>query len=453
MKALIIAAGNGTRMQPVTRGRHKSLMPLLGLKIIERVILGAKEAGINEFVIVTGYKGDVYRKAVGDGSRYGISIKYVQNDKWKKPNGLSVLCAKKYLKENFVLMMSDHVFDATTLKRLLRLKIKKDECILAVDKNLGSVLDVSDTTKTVVVGGRVTNIGKHLEKYNAYDTGMFYCTPYLFKALETVVKREKMSLTNGMNFLVKRGLLRSFDIRGRFWSDCDTYADVQFAEKKLLKTLSKQADGIIAKKFNRRVSVLITRLLIKTPITPNVISFSIPILAIVTFFVLAKGVYPWLVVGGILTQFMSIIDGCDGEIARLKFMRSKWGGFLDANLDKYVDTAVIAGMSLGYLKVTGNNFILPLALFVIFALGLDGYMPNKFEIYVGKRLNFYAPQFINFKRDIRLLILAFGAIFNQILFAFLIILFVYHLKVVIRLISGKRICEEILVKTPIASQV
>ena len=57
MKALIIAAGDGTRMQPVTRGRHKSLMNLLGLKIIERVILGAKEAGILEFVIVTGYKG------------------------------------------------------------------------------------------------------------------------------------------------------------------------------------------------------------------------------------------------------------------------------------------------------------------------------------------------------------------------------------------------------------
>ena len=57
MKALIIEAGNGTRMQPVTYGRHKSLMSLLGLRIIERIILAAKTAGIFEFVIVTGYKG------------------------------------------------------------------------------------------------------------------------------------------------------------------------------------------------------------------------------------------------------------------------------------------------------------------------------------------------------------------------------------------------------------
>ena len=177
----------------------------------------------------------------------------------------------------------------------------------------------------------------------------------------------------------------------------------------------------------------------------------IPVLAVFTFFLLVQGKYPWIIFGGLLIQFMSILDGCDGEVARLKFLKSKWGGFFDATLDKYVDTAVVAGMALGYLRTTGNELILPVALFVIFALGLDGYMPNKFEVYVGKRLNFNAPQFINFKRDIRLLILALGAIFNQILLAFLIILFVYHLKVVIRFISGKRIIEEIKPISPITS--
>jgi 1L-myo-inositol 1-phosphate cytidylyltransferase len=86
MKALIIAAGNGTRMQSVTRGRHKSLMSLLGLKIIERVILGAKEAGIFEFVIITGYKGKELKETIGDGSRFGVSIAYAQNNKWEKAN-------------------------------------------------------------------------------------------------------------------------------------------------------------------------------------------------------------------------------------------------------------------------------------------------------------------------------------------------------------------------------
>src|SRR3990167_11243475 len=125
MKALIIAAGNGTRMQPVTRGQHKSLMPLLGLRIIERVILGAKEAGISEFVIVTGYKGEELRQFIGDGSRYGISISFVQNNKWEKANGISALAAKNYFSGNFALLMSDHVFDPKTLRFIQRLKLKR----------------------------------------------------------------------------------------------------------------------------------------------------------------------------------------------------------------------------------------------------------------------------------------------------------------------------------------
>lgn len=439
MKALIIAAGNGTRMQPVTRGRHKSLMALLGLKIIERVILAAKESGISEFVIVTGYKGKEYQKKVGNGSHWGVSIVYVQNDNWEKPNGLSVLCAKKYLKENFVLLMSDHVFDATTLKKLQALKIKKDECILAVDKNLSSVLDVSDTTKTVVVGGRVVNIGKHLEKYNAYDTGMFYCTPYLFKALEIVVKLEKMSLTNGMNFLVKDGKLRAFDIRGKFWSDCDTYEDIKFAEKKLLKNLSKPADGIVSKKFNRKISGFITSFLIKTPVTPNMISFLIPVLAVFSFFILSKGSQTSFILGGILIQFLSIIDGCDGEISRLKFQKSVFGAWLDPILDRYVDMFLIAGMAYGYWNATGNDLVLFMAVMVIFADVLQDYMSAKFFIITGRKLR--ASLDFPFKRDLRMLVLAIGAVTGQVLISFFVFAVFVNLKVALKIVNVKRFSE------------
>ena len=442
MKALIIAAGNGTRMQPVTRGRHKSLMSLLGLRIIERIILAAKEAGIFEFVIVTGYKGKELKESVGDGSRFDVSITYVQNNKWEKANGISVFKAKDYFKENFILLMSDHVFDWRTLLKLKRIKLKKDECALAIDKKLDGVLDITDTTKVITKNGRIEKIGKSLEKYNAYDTGMFFCSPYIFKILEKTIGKGKNSLTNAMSILASEGRLRLFDIKEKFWADCDTYADIKFAQTKLINSLPKPADGILSKKFNRKVSGLITRLLVRTSITPNLISLSIPILAVFTFFLLIQGRYPWIIFGGLLIQFMSILDGCDGEIARLKFLKSKWGGFFDTVLDKYVDTIVIAGMALGYLTVTGNELILPIALFLIFTLSLDGYMPTKFKVDIGKGLKFNILTFMNIKRDVRLVILALGAIFSQILLAFLIILFVYSLKVVIRLISAKRICKE-----------
>lgn len=443
MKALIIAAGNGTRMQPVTRGRHKSLMPLLGLKIIERVILGAKEAGITEFVIVTGYKGKILQDFIGNGKRYGVSIQFVQNDDWEKANGISALAAKNHFKENFALLMSDHVFNPRTLISIQRLKLKENECALAIDKNLDTVLDVEDTTKVLVKKGMAIAINKHLDKYNAYDTGMFVCSPHLFKVLERTTKKGKNSLSDGMRLLVKEGKLRVMNNEGRFWADCDTWEDIKFAKKKILRNLSKGGDGLISKHVNRRVSTLFSRYLVYTSLTPNAISYFIVLLAIPTFFFLSTGVYPGLILGGLLIQFMSIFDGVDGEIARMKFMKSKWGGYLDANLDKYIDTIAVTGMTLGYLKTTGNIWIIPIALFVIFGLGLDGYMPIKFELLTGEKLNFYPLQFINIKRDSRLLILSLGAILNQILPAFLIILVFYHLKVVIRLISAKKINEQL----------
>ncbi len=441
MKALIIAAGNGTRMQPVTRGRHKSLMSLLGLKIIERVILGAKEAGILEFVIVTGYKGKTLQKFIGDGSRYGVTISFVQNDEWEKANGLSVLKAKHKFSENFVLLMSDHVFDYHTLKRLIRIKLKNDECALAIDRTLESVLDVADTTKVVAHCGRVNTIGKHLEKYNAYDTGMFLCSPIIFKVLSQTTRMGKYSLTNGMNILVGKSKLRTFDIRGNFWSDCDTYADIKFAEKKMLNKLSKPADGIVSKRFNRKISGFITRFLVKTPVTPNMISFLIPVMAIFSFFILSIGSQMSFILGGILIQFLSIIDGCDGEISRLKFQKSVFGAWLDPILDRYVDMFLIAGMAYGYWNATGNDIVLFMAVMVIFADVLQDYMSAKFFIITGRKLR--ASLDFPFKRDMRMLVLAIGAVTGQVLISFFIFALFVNLKVALKIVNVKRFSNQI----------
>lgn len=444
MRALIIAAGNGTRMQPVICGRHKSLMELLSLKIIERVVLASKEAGILEFLIVVGYKGDGIKKQIGNGQRYGVSVEYIENKKWEKSNGISVLLAKDFFQneERFALLMSDHVFNSGTLRGIKRVKIKRDECVLAIDKNLKSALDIEDTTKAMVKNGRVVRIGKNIEEYNAYDTGMFVCTPQIFNYLDKTTKVGKNSLTDGIKHYVSNNNLKAYDIKGNFWADCDTYEDIKFAKKGLLKSLTKNKDGIISKTINRKFSTSITRLLIKMPITPNMISFIILLFAPLAFIFLAQGTYPWLIIGGLLIQFMSIADGCDGEVARLKLVRSEFGGFLDRNLDKYIDATAIAGMAVGYLKVTNDATILPVAIFLMLGLGLDGYMPNVFRVETGHKLKIKWPIYASIGRDFRLLILALGAIFNQVMIVFLILLVIYNLRVVFRLIAGKRILNK-----------
>ncbi|HDD45871.1 MAG TPA: phosphocholine cytidylyltransferase family protein [Candidatus Aenigmarchaeota archaeon] len=233
MKALIIAAGQGSRLKELTNHKPKPLIQLLGRSLIERVILNIKQAGINEFVIVIGYLGDKIKAKLRDGKKYGVKIQYVENKEWDKENGISVLKAKEALKnENFILTMSDHVFEPRMVKELLKLGADiKNECILCVDKSLSkNYIDLDDATKVRVDNGYILDIGKGLKEYNAIDCGVFLCTPIIFKALEKSIKNGNATLSGGIAVLAKERRMKAFDIKNIFWMDIDTPEDLKNAE-------------------------------------------------------------------------------------------------------------------------------------------------------------------------------------------------------------------------------
>ena len=143
-----------------------------------------------------------------------------------------------------------------------------------------------------------------------------------------------------------------------------------------------------------------------------------------------------------MIQFMSIIDGVDGEISRLKYLKSVWGKWLDPIVDRYVDTIVIAGMGYGYWRITGNANIIPVLAFVMLSELFSDYLSSKFESQTGRKLKFGG---VEFKRDIRLLVLAIGAITNQILPTFIVFIIISHLKFAGQIIAGRRIAQNITV--------
>lgn len=134
MEALIIAAGQGSRLRK--RFSTKPLLKIFGLRLLERIILSAKNAGIHDFKIVLGYKAALIKKEIGNGEKYGVHIEYILNPDWKNGNGVSVLKAKDHMKERFLLLMSDHIFDASILKKLLQTDLEDGHCTLYIDKNL-----------------------------------------------------------------------------------------------------------------------------------------------------------------------------------------------------------------------------------------------------------------------------------------------------------------------------
>ena len=137
MKCLIIAAGRGSRLS--NKGNSKPLVPLLGLPLIESTILTTRESGINDFFVVTGYEGEKVRLHLDKlGQRTNTNITHVINEEWEKGNGISVLKARDLIKEPFILLMADHLFDYSILEGLKKEQISEDEIILAVDRNIES---------------------------------------------------------------------------------------------------------------------------------------------------------------------------------------------------------------------------------------------------------------------------------------------------------------------------
>jgi len=330
MKALILAAGDGGRLGNLTKNKPKPLIKLLGLSLIERVILTAKQAGIKEFVIVVGYLGDKIKAKLGTGDRYGVEINYIENNDCQKENGISVLKAKGLLNENFILLMSDHIFDDRILKKLVDYDIRSS-VILVVDKKEPSPGD----TKVREKRGKIVDIGKDIEESNCIDTGIFLCSPKMFYYIEEAVKEGKMELTDGINKAAQNRDAEIFDITQinsyipsmrkevkPFWIDIDTEEDLIKAKKLLIENACKGRNDLLATYINKPIENFIVSRLANTQITPNQVTILTNIVAYTSTFLFLEG---YLLFASILTFIVSFMDGVDGKLSRVKIVSSNIG--------------------------------------------------------------------------------------------------------------------------------
>jgi len=233
MKCLIVAAGQGSRLRE--KADLKPLILLRGVPLIERVISGARRAGIDEFLVVSGYRGAELRQRLDElAMREGIRIEHVINDEWKRANGVSLLKSKPYLTGPFVLSMCDHLVDPDILRGLIAAPAEPDRVTLAVDFDVENPLnDPLDVTRVKCNAGRIENIGKLLPEFDAFDTGIFLCNPVIFAALEESQSLGDDSISGAMNVLARWQKAYVFDIQGKVWIDIDDPTDLEKAEKLL----------------------------------------------------------------------------------------------------------------------------------------------------------------------------------------------------------------------------
>lgn len=200
MKAVILAAGEGTRLRPLTVSKPKVMIPIANRPIIEYAVEAVSQNGIKDIVIVVGYKKESIMSHFEDGRKFGCEITYVEQP---KPLGTShaLLCAESKIDSDFLVLPGDNLIDPKEISNLLESNGKNS--LLIAESNIPSKYGVVFLEK-----GNVTKILEKPEENlsNLISTGIYRFTPDVFISIKTVGAEGYHDLTAVVQYMIENGV-------------------------------------------------------------------------------------------------------------------------------------------------------------------------------------------------------------------------------------------------------
>ncbi|NOR15134.1 MAG: glucose-1-phosphate thymidylyltransferase [Candidatus Aminicenantes bacterium] len=243
MKGLILSVGKGTRLRPLTFTQAKQLVPVANKPVLFYGIEALHEAGIQDIGIIVGDTKDEIRAAVGDGSRWGISVTYIEQD---EPLGLAhaVKIARNFLQDTpFVMYLGDNILKSgiTSLVREFE-EEKPNSLILLTEVNNPHMFGVAE-----LEGGRVVNLVEKPKDppSNLALVGVYMFDNNIFEAIDAIEPswRNELEITDAIQYLVKNGYeVRSHMVTG-WWKDTGKIEDILDANRLILETLTEKIEG------------------------------------------------------------------------------------------------------------------------------------------------------------------------------------------------------------------
>jgi UDP-N-acetylglucosamine diphosphorylase / glucose-1-phosphate thymidylyltransferase / UDP-N-acetylgalactosamine diphosphorylase / glucosamine-1-phosphate N-acetyltransferase / galactosamine-1-phosphate N-acetyltransferase len=249
VKAVILAAGEGVRLQPITSTRPKHLIKVGGKPILKHCLNAIKTARITETVVVVHYMPDSIRRCIGDGGDSGMKIEYVEQ-KAVAGTGDAVSTAEPYVKEDFLLVYGDLLFSSAAVKRVVELHSKKKPAVTM------AVVPVDEPEDYGIVEideeGRVKSLtekpSREKAKSNLANAGIYVFSTDIFgKAKEiSPSSRGEWEVTDAISKLIdeKRTVLSTTLPSGE-WVDIGRPWDLLEANRWALERMSHSVEGNI----------------------------------------------------------------------------------------------------------------------------------------------------------------------------------------------------------------
>ena len=371
--AVILAAGDGTRFAGTAGAGSKRDLPKVlqrvgGLMLLERAILSLHDAGIRRFRVVTGRHQDTIAAALAaENSLRGLNIEIVGCADYALGNGVSFASGAAGLRDSFLLTMGDHIITPSTISEFVAAASEHSaRPSLACDGDLGGVFDMDDATKVRSERGLIAEIGKQLQVYDLVDTGLFFFPAGSADKVVDAVQSGAKSVSEIVASFRESGEFGALRLNKPVWQDVDDQAMFRHAEKKLLRSLIKETDGPVSKKLNRPCSLAVSRYLARFKVSPNTVTTFVFFLTIVGAWLAASPQHLHLFIAGLIFQVASILDGCDGEVARLTHRRSRFGAWYDTLTDNLRYAVFLGALGISAWRSGGGSVYLVAV--VLFAL-------------------------------------------------------------------------------------
>jgi bifunctional UDP-N-acetylglucosamine pyrophosphorylase/glucosamine-1-phosphate N-acetyltransferase len=248
MKAAILAAGEGVRLQPITATRPKHLIKVGGKPILEHCLNALKASGVNEAVIVVYYMADAIRAYFGDGRKFGLNIEYV-DQKAVLGTGDAVSAVEPFVHEDFLLVNGDLLFDAEALRTVVDLHQKeKPTATMAVvpvenPENYG-IVELDDSGKVRRI---IEKPAREESTSNLANAGIYVFSTEIFGKLRQISasSRGEVEIPDALSLLINEKPVLAAQIAGEQWLDVGRPWDLLEANRWALMRMKHRINGFI----------------------------------------------------------------------------------------------------------------------------------------------------------------------------------------------------------------
>ena len=210
MKAIILTAGEGTRMRPLTTTRPKTMLITGGKPLIQYNIESLRDAGIKDITLVVGYKREVIEEYFGDGSEFGVNITYAIQD-GQLGTAHAIASAEKYIDESFIVLNGDIIVSYDLIRNLIEKyatrtsnKVKSVLTLIEVDNpsNYGIVSILNDKIIEIIEKPE-----KETAPSNLANAGIYLFSTEIFDAIrETdLSERGEYEITDSLRIELEKG--------------------------------------------------------------------------------------------------------------------------------------------------------------------------------------------------------------------------------------------------------